>query len=40
VIGTGKSASPFRRFLSYLKGKSAFSDESKEMTNFGWRKKA
>jgi len=40
VIGMGKSASPFRRFLSYLWGKSAFSDESKEMTNFGWRKKA
>jgi hypothetical protein len=51
VIGTGKSASPFRRFLSYtsgasrrflnyLKDKSAFNDESKEMTNFGWRKKA
>ena len=40
VIGMGKLASPFRRFLSYLWGKSAFNDESKEMTNFGWRKKA
>ena len=39
VIGMGRLASPFRRFLSYLWGKSAFNDESKEMTNFGWRKK-
>jgi hypothetical protein len=35
----GRLASAFRRFLSYLHDKSAFNDESKEMTNFGWRKK-
>jgi hypothetical protein len=51
VIGTGKSASPFRRFLSftsgasrkflsYLWGRSAYSDPSMDRTNFGWRKKA
>jgi hypothetical protein len=40
IVGSHKFFSPFGRFLSYVLSKSAFNDPSREMTCFGWRKKA
>lgn len=39
IVGRHKFFSPFRRLFSYIWSKSAYNDPTREMTNWGWRRK-